>query len=101
FELNGQPRDVTVVDNSLTVPGSKVTKADPTNPSHIGASMPGMVVNVAVQAGDTVAKGQKLLSLEAMKMESTLYAERDGVVTQLFVKPASQVDAGDLLLILE
>ena len=42
--------------------------------------MPGMVVTVAVKAGDTVAKGQKLLTLEAMKMETTLYAERDGKV---------------------
>jgi pyruvate carboxylase len=101
FELNGQPRDVTVYDNSLVAPASKVVKADPANPSHIGASMPGMVVTVAVQPGDVVAKGQKLLSLEAMKMETTMYAERDGVVGQLLVKPASQVDSGDLLLTLE
>lgn len=101
FEFNGQPRDVTVSDNSLEVQGSKVAKADPANSTHLGASMPGMVVTVAVQPGDVVAKGQKLLSLEAMKMESTIYAERDGKVGQLFVKPGSQVDAGDLLLTLE
>jgi pyruvate carboxylase len=101
FEFNGQPRDVTVTDNSLTVTSSKVVKADSTNPNHIGASMPGMVVTVAVQPGDVVAKGQKLLSLEAMKMESTVYAERDGTVGQLLVKPGSQVEAGDLMLTLE
>jgi pyruvate carboxylase len=98
FEFNGQPRDVTVSDNSLVGQDSKVIKADPSNPDHLGASMPGMVVLVAVQPGDVVAKGQKLLSLEAMKMESTIYAERDGKVGQLFVKPGSQVDSGDLLL---
>jgi pyruvate carboxylase len=76
-------------------------KADPSNPNHIGATMPGMVVTVAVQTGDVVAKGQKLLSLEAMKMETTIYADRDGTVAQLLVKPASQVDSGDLLLTLE
>ena len=58
----------------------------------------GMVVNVAVQAEDTVAKGQKLLTLEAMKMETTIYAERDGKVEEVLVKAGSQVDTGDLLL---
>jgi pyruvate carboxylase len=101
FELNGQPRDVTVADNSLAGTGPKVVKADPSNPGHVGASMPGMVVTVAVQPGDSVAKGQKLLTLEAMKMEATIYADRDGKVAELFVKPASQVETGDLLLTLE
>ena len=65
------------------------------------AGMPGMVVTVAVQVGDQVAKGQKLLSLEAMKMESTVYAERDGKVAQVLVKPASRVEAGDLMIAFE
>jgi pyruvate carboxylase len=101
FEFNGQPRDVTVVDNSLVVEASKVAKADPTNPSHVGANMPGMVVTVAVQAGDPVVKGQKLLSMEAMKMESTVSAERDGRVVQVLVKPGTRVETGDLLLTIE
>ena len=101
FEFNGQPRDVTVVDNSLIVPASKFAKADPANPTHVGANMPGMVVTVAVQVGDAVVKGQKLLSMEAMKMESTVYAERDGQVTQVLVKPATRVETGDLLLTIE
>ena len=63
--------------------------------------MPGMVVAVAVQAGDSVKKGQKLLSLEAMKMETTINAERDGKVTELVVRAGSQVESGDLLLTLE
>ncbi len=76
FELNGQPRSVTVRDLSLE-PEEKVrAKADPANPMHVGAPMPGLVVTVAVKVGDTVTQGQKLLSLEAMKMETTLYAER-------------------------
>jgi pyruvate carboxylase len=60
--------------------------------------MPGAVVSVAVAAGDEVAAGQKLLSLEAMKMETTLYAERAGKVAEVAVKAGTQVDAGDLLL---
>jgi pyruvate carboxylase len=98
FELNGQPRDVTVSDKALEGEGTKRNKADSADPRQLGASMPGMVVSIAVKPGDVVAKGQKLLSLEAMKMESTVYAERDGKVGDILIKPGSQVETGDLLL---
>ena len=98
FELNGQPRDVTVEDLSLEVAVSRRTKADANDPAQVGAPMPGMVVNVAVKAGDKVAQGQKLLTMEAMKMETTIYAERDGQVAEVLVAPGSQVDTGDLVL---
>ncbi len=100
FELNGQPRDVNVVDKALEPETKKAAKADPADLAQIGASMPGMVVNVAVQADDTVARGQKLLTLEAMKMETTIYSERDGKVEQVLVKAGSQVETGDLLLVI-
>lgn len=60
--------------------------------------MPGMVVTVAIQPGDSVKKGQKLLTVEAMKMETTISAERDGKIADVLVKPGSQVSTGDLLL---
>ena len=101
FELNGQPRDVTIVDKSLEPEATVNIKADSTNPKQVGASMPGMVVTVAIQAGDNVKKGQKLFSLEAMKMETNLTAERDGKVGQVLVKRGTQVAAGDLLLTYE
>jgi pyruvate carboxylase len=100
FELNGQPRDVTVRDLSLE-PEVGHPKADPTDRLQIGASMPGLVVSVTVQVGDHVAQGQKLLTLEAMKMETTLFAPRDGRVAELLTKPGAQVDAGDLLVRLQ
>ncbi len=98
FELNGQPRDVTVVDKTLEPDRPTNVKAEPGNAKHVGASMPGMVVTVAVQPGNVVIKGQKLLSLEAMKMETNLYAEADGKIGQVLVRPGLQVSAGDLLL---
>lgn len=98
FELNGQPRDVEVLDKSLDVSSQKSLKADPANPRHVGSSMPGMVVTVAVKPGDSVAKGQKLLALEAMKMETTIQAEIEGRIGEIFVKPGSRVEGGDLLL---
>ncbi len=101
FELNGQPRDVTVIDKSLEPKGSANIKADSANSKHIGASMPGMISTIAVQAGDNVTKGQKLLSLEAMKMETNLTAEHDGKIAQILVKRGTQVAAGDLLMTFE
>lgn len=101
FELNGQPRDVRILDQSLEPEKKQAIKADPSNPNHVAASMPGMVVTVAVQEGDSVKKGQKLLSLEAMKMETTLQAENSAKVQQVLVAPGSQVETGDLLIVLE
>jgi pyruvate carboxylase len=98
FELNGQPREVLVLDRSLAAEGQAHPKAEPDNPRHVGAPMPGLVVTVAAAAGEKVAKGQKLLTLEAMKMETTLYAEQDGQVAEVLVKRGTQVEAGDLLL---
>jgi pyruvate carboxylase len=98
FELNGQPRDVTVEDKSADAAKSKTVKADPGNKQQVGASMPGMVVSVAVKAGDAVAKGQKLLSLEAMKMETTVVADQEGKIAEIFVKPGTRVETGDLML---
>jgi pyruvate carboxylase len=100
FELNGQPRDVSVIDRSLEPEAKPGLKADPANPCHVGANMPGMVVTVAVQPGDRVAKGQKLLTLEAMKMQTNISAERNAKVDQLLVKPGTQVETGDLLMTL-
>lgn len=101
FELNGQPREVTVVDKALEPKTKKGLKADLDNPKHVAANMPGMVVKVLVQAGDNVKKGQKLVNLEAMKMETTVSADRDGKVAQVVVSAGTQIDGGDLLLVME
>lgn len=101
FELNGQPREVEIVDNSLESSAAAAVKADPADPTHVAASMPGMVIGVAVKVGEKVAQGDKLVSLEAMKMETTLSAEKAGNVTQILVQSGSQVEAGDLLMVIE
>ncbi|HUG19833.1 MAG TPA: biotin/lipoyl-containing protein, partial [Planctomycetaceae bacterium] len=101
FELNGQPREVSVLDNSLEPETKSRSKADLDNPHHVGSSMPGMVVTVAVKVGDKISKGQKLVTLEAMKMETTIAAERYASVKAIHVKPGSHVEAGDLLIELE
>jgi pyruvate carboxylase len=99
FELNGQPRDVQVVDRMLAAEAEvRRAKAEPGNPLHVAAPMPGAVVGVAVGVGEEVVAGQKLLTLEAMKMETTLYAERAGRVAEVIARPHTQVEAGDLLV---
>ncbi len=100
FELNGQPRVVRVAKAGLVGIEAR-PKIDDRNPGHVGAPMPGTVVTVAVEAGQRVVKGDPLLSLEAMKMETLLRAEREATVKQVLVKPGDTVAAKDLLMVLE
>jgi pyruvate carboxylase len=100
FELNGQPREVTVVDRSIQSVDVGRLKADPKNPKQIGAIFSGLVIMVAVKPGDQVVIGQKLAMLEAMKMEATISAEVDGEIDQVHVVAGIQVETGDLLITL-
>jgi len=77
---------------------SKHPKIDESNANHVGAPMPGTIVTLAVQVGQRVTKGEPLVSLEAMKMETMLHADRDAVVKQVLVKPGDRVAAKDLLI---
>ena len=98
FELNGQPRSVSVADRSLEAKVQRRPKAVIGDAREVGSPMPGLIVTVAVQAGDIVNRGQKLLSLEAMKMETTVYAERDGKIAEVLVAPGTPVEAGELVV---
>jgi pyruvate carboxylase len=98
FELNGQPREVLVVDRSVAGEVWTHPKAEADNPHQVPAPMPGLVVSVAVAPGEQVAAGRKLCTLEAMKMETTVYADLNGRVAEVLVKPGTQVEAGDLLV---
>ena len=97
FELNGLPREVDVRDRSRKATAAAKQKADPAQTNQVGAPLPGMVASVAAKEGDTVSKGDKLMVIEAMKMQTTIYAPADGVVAKLYAHPGQQVDAKDLL----
>ena len=101
FELNGQPREVSVRDRKLQVTEQAKPKADPNQPGQIGAPIPGVVSTVAVELNQKLKKGDRLLVLEAMKMQSTVYAPVAGTVKQVLVAPGQQVEAKDLLLVIE
>jgi pyruvate carboxylase len=99
FELNGQPREVKVLDRSR---GGKarvqMPKAQRDNAAHIGAPMPGKISTLAVSLGQHVLRGDKLLSIEAMKMETAVYSPRDGKIARIYVQPGIIVASNDLLL---
>ncbi len=101
FELNGQPREVSVVDRSAERTVERKTKADPDDANHVGAPMPGKISSIAVRKGQDVKAGERLLSIEAMKMETAVYCSRDARVANVLVKPGAAVDAQDLLVVLE
>jgi pyruvate carboxylase len=100
FELNGQPRRVKVPDRAHGASAVKARrKAEPGSDIHVGAPMPGVISTVAVAAGQAVKAGDVLLSIEAMKMETALHAERDGVIAEVLVRTGDQIDAKDLLVV--
>ena len=101
FELNGQPRVIRVPNRSVKAATAARPKAELGNEAHIGAPMPGVVASVAAVVGASVKEGDLLLTIEAMKMETGIHAERDAVVKAVHVTAGAQIDAKDLLIELE
>ncbi|ATE64890.1 pyruvate carboxylase [Rhizorhabdus dicambivorans] len=100
FELNGQPRIITTPNRRATAARPARRIADPANDAHVAAPMPGVVSTINVAAGEKVEEGQLLMTLEAMKMEVSVFAKKAGTVVELLVGPGQAVDAKDLLAVL-
>ncbi|MCB1917669.1 MAG: pyruvate carboxylase [Rhodocyclaceae bacterium] len=98
FELNGQPRLQRIPKAGAAPTGRRHPKIEEGNPKQVGAPMPGAVVTVSVRQGQRIQKGSPLVSLEAMKMETVLTADRDAVVARVIVAAGDRVDAKDLLV---
>ncbi len=98
FELNGMTRQLSIVDRSAKPTVKSRPKADPAKPSEVGAPIPGLVTALAVSVGTKVAKSDKLLTLEAMKMQTTIYASFDGVVDEIFVQNGDALESKDLIM---
>ncbi|NEX47347.1 pyruvate carboxylase [Pseudotabrizicola algicola] len=101
FELNGQPRVIRVPNRAVKAKTAARPKAAEGNPAHVGAPMPGSIASVTVSVGQKVRAGDLLLTIEAMKMETGLHADREATVKALHVHAGSQIDAKDLLIELE
>ncbi len=98
FELNGQPRAVRVAKAGIQGTGTARPLAKEGDPKQVGAPMPGMIATLSVKPGQRVKKGDPLLSLEAMKMETGLTAPEDGRIAAIHVKPGETVQAKELLV---
>ncbi|TSA32313.1 MAG: pyruvate carboxylase [Verrucomicrobiaceae bacterium] len=98
FELNGMPREATAIDKTVQTKTKARPKVNPSNPLEVGAPIPGMITFVGPGNGARVAKGDKLLTLEAMKMQTTLYAPAAGVIEEILAGVGDAVDGGDLLI---
>jgi pyruvate carboxylase len=96
--LNGQLRPVLVRDRSIASDVPAAEKADRNNPDHVAAPFAG-VVTVNVAAGDAVAAGATIATIEAMKMEAAITAPKAGTVSRVAVAPTAQVEGGDLLVV--
>ena len=99
--MNGQARRIYIKDENVKTNVNVKPKADKTNPSHIGAQMPGSVTEVKVAVGDEVSVNQPLLITEAMKMETTIQAPFNGIIKQVTVANGDAIATGDLLIEIE
>lgn len=102
FEINGNRRTVSIVDETLAnAPGRteiNLAMADPNNDAEVGAPIPGKIVSVNVKEGQEIKEGDILFVIEAMKMETNIVANRDGVVHSVFVKAEDMVENQQLLM---
>jgi pyruvate carboxylase len=101
FELNGQPRSVKVPDRSQVAKRPPRRKVEADHPDQVGAPMPGTIASVNVTVGQAVERGDVIVTIEAMKMETAVRADRDGKVVEVVARPGAHVDAKDLLVVLE
>ena len=101
FELNGQPRAIKVPDEGAVSTRPTHAKADPDNPAHVGAPMPGVVIAVAVEPGQRVVRGDPLMTLEAMKVELVVRADRAGQIAEVLTPLGESVTTDDLLVVLD
>jgi pyruvate carboxylase len=98
YELNGIARETFIVDKGIAPKTKARPKADLADPTQVPAPIPGLIAQLPVSVGTKVAKGEKLLMMEAMKMQNTVYAPCDGVVSELHVALGDTVEAKDLLI---
>ena len=98
YELNGMTRETSIADKTVAPQAKARPKADLADPMQVGAPIPGLVATIAVSVGQKVVKGDKLLMMEAMKMQTTVYAPADGVVEVLTVAISDTVESKDLLV---
>lgn len=100
FKLNGQTRNVDVLDKSVKVQKVENRKADKADTNQIGAPLQGMLSKLLVNKGDKVKKNQPLFVIEAMKMETVVTAPHDAAITSIDLPSGTLVNTGDLVMVI-
>ncbi|MFN4247222.1 MAG: pyruvate carboxylase [Flavipsychrobacter sp.] len=100
FKLNGQTRNVDVLDKSVKVQKVENRKADKADANQIGAPLQGMLSKLLVNKGDKVKKNQPLFVIEAMKMETVVTAPHDATITSIDLPSGTLVNTGDLVMVI-
>ena len=98
---DGQPRTIEIQNTEFSKNISVKIKAEDGNLNHIGSPLPGQVANIFVNAGDKIIKGDRVLVIEAMKMETIISAEKSGTIKKLHVGSGDNVETKDLLIEIE
>ena len=101
FELNGQPRTIEITNTEFSKNVATKIKSEESNPNHIGSPLPGQVAKIFVNEGIKVIKGDRVLVIEAMKMETTINAEKSGTIKKIYVNSRDNVETKDLLVEIE
>ena len=86
---------------AATKSAPKAAKAPVAGGSQVSAPMPGTIFDIKVNEGDTVAAGDVVLVLEAMKMENEITSPVDGTIAQILVKTGESVNGGDVMIVIE
>jgi pyruvate carboxylase len=98
YELNGITREAFILDKSVAPKAKARAKADLADPLHVAAPIPGLIVVMSASVGAKVAKGDKLFMMEAMKMQTTVYAQADGIIAEVHATVGETVEAKDLIV---
>ena len=101
FELNGQPRTIEIINTEFSKSVTTKIKSEEDNPNHVGSPLPGQVAKIFVKEGAKVIKGDRVLVIEAMKMETTINAEKSGTIKKIHVSSGDNVETKDLLIEIE
>ncbi|PPR50564.1 MAG: 2-oxoglutarate carboxylase small subunit [Alphaproteobacteria bacterium MarineAlpha5_Bin5] len=98
FELNGQPRTIDIQDSAFSKIIAKKIKSEDDNINQVGSPLPGQIAKIYIKQGDKVIKGDNLLVIEAMKMETTITAEKSGTIKKIYVSSGENIESKDLLI---
>lgn len=101
FKVNGQTRNVEVMDKSIKVEKVEYAKVDKTDQKQIGAPLQGSLSSVLVKKGQEIKKNDPLFTIEAMKMETTITANEDATIEDILLQSGTMVNADDLIVVLK